>query len=121
MRRANLNARPFLLLPKEVNQQIVKKLHFEVDGVKTELKAVSNIIKTDADGLSAKLSQRIGEAGDQASRVISDVTNQPGMTKDIAERSINRAFGKQRRLAGDKLQEVGVIGKDFDVTLLYTQ
>lgn len=107
------------MLKKVESLVSVRNPDFGIDGVKTELKTVSNITKTDADGLSAKLSQRIGEADSQASHVILDVSNQPGMTKEVAERSINRAFGKQRRLAGDKLQEVRIIGKDFDVTLPY--
>lgn len=107
-------------VPKEVeNQAGVRNPDFEIDGVKTELKTVSNIAKTDANGLSAKLSQRIAEAGNQASNVILDVTEQPGMTKEIAERGVKRAYGNLAKLGSEKIQEVRVIGKDFDVTIKY--
>lgn len=113
-------------VPKEIeNQAGVRNPDFEVDGVKTELKTVSNVKKTDADGLSAKLSQRIGEASSQAPNVILDVSDQAGMTKDIAERAVKRAYGRQteqlRRgeLTNVKINEVRLIGKDFDVTVPY--
>jgi hypothetical protein len=41
------------------------------------------------------------------------------MTKEIAERSIMRAFGNQNARGIDSIKEVRIYGKDFDVTLKY--
>ncbi len=107
--------------PKEIENQVGERNpDFEVDDIKTELKNVSNIKKTDPDGLSAKLSQRISEATSQGSNVIIDATEQPGMTKDVAELGIKRAFGHWDRLKSSRITNVRIIGKDFDLSQTYT-
>jgi Contact-dependent growth inhibition CdiA C-terminal domain len=103
---------------KEVqNQKGVRTPDFEIDGVRTELKTVENLKKVDADNLSKSISRRILEAGGQAKNVILDVSNQPGMTKEIAERAVSRAFGNQNFRGSDKIKEVRIYGKDFDITI----
>ena len=111
---------------KEIeNQKGVRTPDFEIDGIRTELKTVENLQKIDANNLSKKISGRILEGGGQASTVILDVTEQAGMTKAVAERSIGRAFGRQTQMLKlGEIQkpfvlEVRVFGKDFDVTILY--
>ena len=99
--------------PKEVNQQNVKNPDFEVDGVKTELKTIENVTSADIGGAT---SRRIYEAGKQAPNIIVDVTNQPGMTKEIAENATKRAFLLERNSGNNRLKEVRMIGKDFDFT-----
>ena len=109
-------------VPKEVgNQAGVKNPDFEIDGVKTELKTVGNITKTDIDGLSSKLAQRISEATSQGSDVIIDATAQAGMTKDVAELAIKRAFGRWRQLDSGKVTNVKIIGKDFDINQTFNK
>jgi Contact-dependent growth inhibition CdiA C-terminal domain len=105
---------------KEVqNQKGVRTPDFEIDGVRTELKTIENLKKVDANGLSKGISSRILEAGGQASEVILDVSNQSGMTKEIAERGISRAFGRLRELGSENIKNVRIIGKDFDFTTKY--
>jgi Contact-dependent growth inhibition CdiA C-terminal domain len=105
---------------KEIeNQKGVRTPDFEVDGVKTELKTVENIRKVDADNLSKSISRRILEAGGQAKNIILDVSNQNGMTKEIAERAIKRSFGRLRELGSNQIKEVRVIGKEFDIVVEY--
>jgi Contact-dependent growth inhibition CdiA C-terminal domain len=105
---------------KEVeNQKGVRTPDFEVDGVRTELKTIENLKKVDANGLSKGISSRILEAGGQASEVILDVSNQSGMTKEIAERGISRAFGRLRELGSGNIKNVRIIGKNFDFTTKY--
>lgn len=57
----------------------------------------------------------------QAKHIILDVSDQPGMTKDMAELGIRRAFGRLKQLASDKVQNVRVIGKDFDTTVTFVK
>jgi hypothetical protein len=101
---------------REVNAQGVKNPDFVVDGVPTELKTISNITSSD---MSGALSRRIQEAGKQASHVILDSRGQAGMTKEIAEKAINRAYAAQTERGGGQLQEVRIIGQNFDVTIPY--
>lgn len=97
----------------------VKNPDFEIDGDIVEFKYVSDLKGTDVDTLSGGLSRRILDGGSQASKVTLNVTDQAGMTKEIAERAVNRAFGNQRFRGVDKIQEVRVYGKDFDVTIQF--
>ena len=66
---------------------------FKINGVEHELKTVSGVQRTDPDGLSSAISNRIMNGRGQASNIIVDAREQAGMTKDIAERSLSRAFG----------------------------
>ncbi len=105
---------------KEVeNQKGVRTPDFEIDGVRTELKTVENLKKVDADNLSSNVSRKILDAGGQAKNIILDVTNQSGMTKEIAERGVLRAFGNLRRRGSNTVTEVRIFGKDFDTTILF--
>jgi hypothetical protein len=45
---------------------------------------------------------------------------QPGMTRDIADRGIRRAYGADNA-TGAKIQSIRVVGKDFDVTIPRSQ
>ena len=51
----------------------------------------------------------------QARNVIVDARGQPGMTKEFAQRGIDRALGADR-LAGNKLESVTVKTSSGDVT-----
>ena len=73
----------------------------------------------DADKLSARLSGRILDGGSQASKVTFNVTDQAGMTKDTAELGIKRAFGRLKQMKSDKVKEVRIYGKDFDITMTF--
>jgi Contact-dependent growth inhibition CdiA C-terminal domain len=102
---------------KEVeNQKGVRTPDFEVDGVRTELKTVSNLSGKD---MSASLSRRILDGAGQGSNIIIDARNQIGMTEEIAKSGILRAYGAQRKLNNVRISEVRVIGSDFDITLRY--
>ena len=104
---------------KEINQQNVKNPDFRIDGEIVEFKYVSEISGTTADKLSKGLSGRILDGGSQAAKVALDVTDQAGMTKEIAERGINRAFGRLREMGSTKTQQVRIYGRDFDISVEY--
>ena len=95
----------------------MKSPDFEINGEIVEFKYVSDLKGVTANKLSARLSGRILEGGSQASKVTLDVTDQAGMTKEIAERAVSRAFGNQTFRGSDKIQEVRIFGKDFDITI----
>jgi Contact-dependent growth inhibition CdiA C-terminal domain len=101
----------------EVNLKGIKNPDFEVDGKLTEFKYVSDLKGTNADKLSGGLSRRILDGGSQAPRVTLDVSKQTGMTKEIAERAVSRAFGNQNFRGSDKIKEIRIYGKDFDITI----
>jgi hypothetical protein len=105
----------------EVNLKGIKNPDFEVDGKLTEFKYVSDLKGTNADKLSGGLSRRILDGGSQAPKVTLDVSKQSGMTKEIAERAIKRAFGNLNDRGVNKFKEVRIYGKDFDITISYTQ
>jgi Contact-dependent growth inhibition CdiA C-terminal domain len=101
----------------EVNLKGIKNPDFEVEGKLTEFKHVSDLKGTNADKLSGGLSRRILDGGSQAPKVTLNVTDQVGMTKEIAERAISRAFGNQNFRGSDKIKEIRIYGKDFDITI----
>lgn len=98
----------------------VKNPDFEVDGVVTEFKHVSDLKGADAERLSKGLSGRILDGASQAKHIILDVADQPGMTKEAAERAAARAYGRLRQLGSDAVTQVRIIGKDFDITIPFT-
>lgn len=110
---------------KEINQQGVKNPDFEIDNEIVEFKYVSDLKGANAERLSAGLSRRILDGGSQASKVSLDVTDQAGMTKEIAQRAISRTFGRQTQLlrlgeiSKPKIVEVRIYGKGFDLTIPY--
>jgi len=91
----------------ESTQEGVKSADFMVDGVKTELKSISNLKSKD---LSNALKKRILEGKNQSGDIIVDVTGQQGATKELVQEALNRAFG-----SSDKLNSVRVIGEGFDI------
>ncbi len=105
---------------KEVNQPNVKNPDFNIDNEIVEFKYVLDLKGATADKLSARLSGRILDGGSQASKVTLDVTDQAGMTKEIAQRAIDRAFGNQASRLSNKIQEVRIYGQGFDITLQFT-
>lgn len=81
---------------------------FFIDGTKYELKTMSNVANQTSDGLSKSLSSTIMDARGQSGNIIIDARGQAGMTPEIAERGIGRAFGNDSR-SGSKIQGVTVI------------
>lgn len=84
---------------------------FLVDGVRTELKSISNITSPDPSGA---LGRRILDGAGQAPHIIADVRRQAGMTEELAQRAARRAYGADR--AG-RIQSIRLIGQGFDVTI----
>jgi len=99
---------------EESTEQGVRTADFLVDGVRTELKTISNLQGTTADALSGGLGRRILDGAGQAPNILVDVTKQSGMTRDIADRAVRRAYGADNL---QRIQEVRVIGQDFDFTV----
>lgn len=94
----------------------VKNPDFEVDSVLTELKTISNLT---GKNLGGSLGRRILDAKSQAPHAIIDVRDQAGMTREVAENAAKRAYVAQTISGKVRLQEVRIIGKDFDVTIPY--
>lgn len=42
------------------------------------------------------------------------------MTKEVAELAIKRAYGRLRQLGSGKVKEVRIYGKDFDISVTFT-
>ena len=87
-----------------------------VDGVPTEEKSISGVKKPDADSLSSAIARRVMDGRGQARNIIVDTRQQTGVTREIAERGIRRAYGADNA-TGAKIQSIRVIGTDFDITL----
>jgi hypothetical protein len=92
-------------------ESTVRTADFLVDGVRTELKSISNITSGDPSGA---LGRRILDGAGQAPNIIADVRQQAGMTLELAQRAARRAYGADR--AG-RIQSVRLIGQGFDVTV----
>jgi len=92
-----------------------------VDGVLSEYKSISGVKDTSPDGLSKAVGRRVMDGRGQASTVIVDARGQTGMTQEIAERGIRRAYGADKVTAGSasrgQLQSIRVIGSGFDITV----
>ncbi|TLD39877.1 MAG: hypothetical protein JETT_3854 [Candidatus Jettenia ecosi] len=93
------------------SRQGVRTADFIVDGVRTELKSISNLTSRD---ISGALGRRILEGAGQAPHVIADVRQQAGMTWDLAQRAIRRAFGAD---TARRIQQIRIIGRNFDTTV----
>jgi hypothetical protein len=87
-----------------------------IDCVPTEYKSISGVKNPDPDTLSAAISRRVMDGRGQARNIIVDAREQPGMTRDIAERGIRRAYGADNATGG-KIQSIRVIGRDFTTTV----
>ena len=90
-----------------------------LDGVPTELKAVGGVrvaglVEDDlAKKLSGSIASRIMDARGQAANIVVDLREQEGITQEIAETAMGRAFGADAR-AG--IESVRFIGPGFDKT-----
>jgi Contact-dependent growth inhibition CdiA C-terminal domain len=107
--------------PIEASNKGIKNVRtpdFIVDGVKTELKTISNLKGKD---MSASLSRRILDGAGQGSNIIIDARNQIGMTEEIAKSGIKRAYGRLDQLGSKRLSEVRVIGNGFDITIKFNK
>ena len=89
-------------------ESTVRTADFLVDGVKTELKTLSNITSTDPSGAIAR---RILDGAGQALNIIVDMRGQAGVTIEIAERAAARAFGADKTA---RIKNVRLIGSEFD-------
>jgi filamentous hemagglutinin len=52
----------------------------------------------------------------QATQIVVDARGQAGMTQEIAEQGIRRAYGADNKLGG-KIYSIRVIGPGFDITV----
>lgn len=108
-----VEAVPVSLLPGRRTQD------FLVDGAPVELKTVGGVRVAGlvGDGLAKKLSgavaSRIMDARGQAPNVVVDLREQEGITSEIAETAMGRAFGADAR-AG--IESIRFIGPGFDET-----
>ena len=100
------------LIPRGTN----RTPDFKIDGVLHELKTISGVRKTDIEALSGSLSSRIMQGRGQADHILIDARDQLGMTREVAEKGIKRAYGADL-LKGEKIQSVRVIGNGFDITV----
>lgn len=89
----------------------VRTADFLVDGVRTELKSISNITSGDPSGA---LGRRILDGAGQAPNIIADVRQQAGMTLELAQRAARRAYGAD---SAGRIQNIRLIGQGFDVTV----
>ena len=81
---------------------------FLIDGTKYELKTMTDVANQTSDGLSKAISSTAMDARGQSGDIIIDARNQAGMTPDIAQRGINRAFSADSK-SGSKIQSITVI------------
>lgn len=65
-------------------------------------------MKQDSDGISAAITNRSINARGQAQHIIIDAREQPGMTRAIAERTVERVYGKDNR-EGSKIQSLTIL------------
>lgn len=91
-----------------------------VNGENTEFKNISGVANQSSEGLSDALASRAMDARSQAPHMIINTTGQLGMTQEIAERGIKRAYGADNRSessTGQKIKSIRVFGKTFDITV----
>lgn len=75
------------------------------------LKEISNIVKTDADNLSAGIARVIKESSGQAYYLIIDLSKQVGASLEGAKRGVARYFGH-----GSSKETIRIVGQGFDET-----
>jgi hypothetical protein len=85
-----------------------------IDGILTEYKTISGVRDLTSDGLSAAFASRVMDGRGQAAHIIVDVRNQDGMTREIAERGIRRAYGADNATGG-RIQSIRCIGNGFNI------
>ena len=86
---------------------------FKIDGVLHELKTLSGVVDQTSDGISKAIANRVMNGRGQAGHIIVDARGQAGITREIAERGIRRAFGADAAKKG--IQSIRIIGIDFDI------
>lgn len=99
----------------ESTVQNVRTADFIVDGVRTELKTIQDITSKDPSGA---LGRRILDGAGQASHIIADVQEQAGMTRELAERAVRRAYGADK---AKRIQQIRILGNGFDITVPRSQ
>ncbi len=86
-----------------------------VDGVLTEYKAISGVQDATSDGISQAIARRVMDGRGQALHIIVDARGQSGITAEIAERGVRRAYGADNATGG-RIRSIRVIGPDFSIT-----
>ncbi len=87
-----------------------------IDGKLTEYKSIHSVKNATTNGLSAAISSRAMDARGQAPHIIIDTREQIGMTEEIAEIGIKRAYGSDDvTFPSKKIQEIRIIGNGFDI------
>ena len=81
---------------------------FFIDGTKYELKTMTSVGNQTSDGLSSAISTTAMNARAQSGNIIIDARGQAGMTSEIAQRGINRAFSADSR-TGAKIESITII------------
>ncbi len=81
---------------------------FFIDGTKYELKTMTSVVNQTSDGLSSAISTTAMNARAQSGNIIIDARGQAGMTSEIAQRGINRAFSADSR-TGAKIESITII------------
>lgn len=87
---------------------------FLIDGRQYELKTMTNVSNQTFDGLSKAISTTAMDARGQSGNIIIDARGQPGMTADIAERGVSRAYGRDN-VSGQKIKSITVITSEGTV------
>jgi filamentous hemagglutinin len=87
---------------------------FLIDGRQYELKTMTNVSNQTSDGLSKAISTTAMDARGQSGNIIIDARGQPGMTADIAERGVSRAYGRDN-VSGQKIKSITVITSEGTV------
>ena len=95
----------------ESTVQGVRTADFAVNGLKTELKTISNVTSNDVSGA---VSRRALDGAGQAPHIILDARNQANLTQELAERAARRAYGADK---AQRIQEIRIIGESFDITV----
>jgi len=89
---------------------------FIIDGQRIELKTLSGVADTSADGISKAIARRVMDGRGQSTDIVVDARGQAGITQEIAERGIRRAYGADN-VTGGKITSIRVIGPGFDITV----
>jgi filamentous hemagglutinin len=89
---------------------------FVIDGQRVELKTLSGVADTTSDGISKAIANRVMNGRGQATDIVVDARGQAGITQEIAQRGIRRAYGADNATGG-KITSIRVIGPGFDITV----
>lgn len=89
---------------------------FIIDGTKYELKTMSNVVNHSSDGLSKAFASTVMNGRGQSGDIIIDARGQVGMTVQIAQRGVGRAFGADAK-TGSKIQSITVITSEGTIVV----